>query len=203
MTRLYFIRHGRSIWNAERRIQGRSDPPLDEMGREQARKLAERMRGGETLAALYASPLQRARETAEIVGEALGLEVIADDRLREYDVGDLAGLTWSQIEERFPGVARRWSEADESLELPGAEPHAQFRVQMVAVVEEIVARHAEESVGVVSHGGAIGAYLNHLLNIPSRYTPFRFGNTSLSIVEVDPVRPHIVLLNDTCHLGGE
>jgi len=203
VTRLYFIRHGRSIWNAECRIQGRSDPPLDEVGREQARKLAERMRGGETLAALYASPLQRARETAEIVGEALGLEVIADDRLREYDVGDLAGLTWSQIEERFPGVARRWSEADESLELPGAEPHAQFRVQMVAVIEEIVARHAEESVGVVSHGGAIGAYLNHLLNIPSRYTPFRFGNTSLSIVEVDPVRPHIVLLNDTCHLGGE
>ncbi|MCP4592278.1 MAG: histidine phosphatase family protein [bacterium] len=203
MTRLYFIRHGRSTWNAEHRIQGRADPPLDEVGREQARRLAERLRGGKPLAALYASSLRRARETADIVGEALDLPVIADDRLREYDVGDLTGLVWAQIEQRFPDVARRWKEADESLEFPGAEPHAQFQAQVVAAVEEIVVQHAEGPVGVVSHGGTIGACLNHLLKIPSRYAPFRFGNASLSIVDVDPVRPRIVLLNDTCHLGGE
>jgi len=203
LTRLYFIRHGRSTWNAEHRIQGRADPPLDEVGREQARRLAERLRGGKPLAALYASSLQRARETADIVGEALGLPVIADERLREHDVGDLAGLSWAQIEEQFPGVARRWAEADESLELPGAEPRAQFRAQVAAVVEEIIAQYAEGPVGVVSHGGTIGAYLNHLLKISSRYAPFRFGNASLSIVDVNLVRPRIVLLNDTCHLEGK
>ncbi len=203
MIHLYFMRHGRSAWGAEHRIQGCADPPLDELGREQAHRLAERMRQNEkALVALYASSLQRARETADIVGAALGLPVMPDDRLHEYDVGDVTGLMWPQVVEQFPEVARRWSGADETLELPGGELHAQFQARVAEVVEEIVARHEKGPVGVVSHGGTIGAYIAHLLKIPTRYTPFRFGNASLTIVEVDPVRPRIVLLNETWYLSS-
>ena len=98
MTRLMLIRHGRSTWNAEGRIQGQADPPLDEMGREQARRLAERLHG-EPIVALYTSPLLRARETAGIIGQALDVPVTPDERLKEYDVGDVAGLTWDQLVE--------------------------------------------------------------------------------------------------------
>lgn len=201
MTRLFLIRHGRSAWNAEHRIQGQADPPLDGVGREQARRLAERLREDAPVT-LYTSPLQRAQETAEIVGEALGVPVVPDERLKEYDVGEIAGLTWAQIEERYPEVARLWGEASESLEIPGEEGDAPFRARVAAVFDEIGSRHREGTVGVVAHGGTLGIYLNHLIGLPTWLSPFRFANGSLSIVELNPVRPRIALLNDTCHLGG-
>ncbi|MBU0703329.1 MAG: histidine phosphatase family protein [Chloroflexi bacterium] len=202
MTRLFLIRHGRSTWNAERRIQGRADPPLDEVGQEQARRLAERLRDDPPVA-LYTSPQRRAQETADIIGQALGISVAPDERLREYDVGDITGLTWKQVEEQYPDVARRWTEASEDFTLPGEEGRAPFRTRVAAALDEIIARHVEETIGVVAHGGTLGTYLNHLIGLPSRFSPFSFGNGSLSVVEVNPVRPRILLLNDTCHLGGE
>ncbi len=201
MTRLLLIRHGRSVWNAEHRIQGQADPPLDEMGREQARRLAERLRE-ETPVALYTSTLQRAQETAEIIGKALGVEVMPDGRLKEYDVGDITGLTWEQVEEQHPDIATRWKKGEE-VKLPGEEGRESFRARVATVFDEILSRHAEETIGVVAHGGTLGTYLTCLIGLSARFSPFRFDNGSLSVVEVNPLKPRIVLLNDTCHLGGE
>jgi len=202
VTRIFLIRHGRSTWNAERRIQGQADPPLDGVGREQSRRLAERLRG-EAPAVLYTSPLHRAQETAEIIGEALGVPVVPDERLKEYDVGDITGLTWEQIAEQYPDVARRWAEEPGGLVIPGEEGSAPFRARVVAAFGDILSRHVKGPVGVVAHGGTLGTYLNHLIGLPTRLSPFRFANGSLSVVELNPVRPRIALLNDTCHLGGE
>jgi len=202
VTRLFLIRHGRSVWNAEHRIQGQADSPLDEVGREQAHRLAERLHEDPPVA-LYTSPLRRAQETAEIIGDALGMPVVPDGRLKEYNVGDITGLTWVQIEERYPEAARRWAEDPGSVEFPGEEGSTPFRARVAAAFSDILSRHTEGPVGVVAHGGTLGAYLNHLIGLPTQFSPFRFGNGSLSIVEVNPVRPRIVLLNDTCHLGGE
>ena len=204
MTRFFLIRHGRSTWNAERRFQGWADPPLDDVGREQARLLAERLQGnGEAIVALYTSPLRRAQETAGIIGETLGLPVTPDERLKEGGIGVLTGLTWAQVEEQYPDVMQGFMEADEGIVIPGGEEIEQLMARVPAVFGEIVARHAGETIGVVSHGGTLGVYLNHLIGLPGRFSPFRFGNTSLSVVEMNPVRPRILLLNDTCHLGGE
>jgi probable phosphoglycerate mutase len=202
MTRLLLIRHGRSAWNAEGRFQGLADRPLDDQGRQQAHRLAERLRR-EAPVALYTSPLLRAQETAEIIGRILGLPVVADERLKEYDIGDITGLTWEQMAERYPEVTRDWALAADTLAIPGEEGHARFRARVVAAFEEILSSHGDGTLGVVAHGGVFGAYLNHLLGRASRFSPFRFGNGSLSIVEPNPLRPRIVLLNDTCHLGGE
>jgi len=202
VTRLILIRHGRSVWNAEHRIQGHADPPLDGVGREQARRLAERLREALPVV-LYTSPLQRARETAEIVGQALGVPVVPDERLKEYDVGAVTGLTWEQVVEQYPDVARRWKKDPQTVKFPGEEGNAPFRARVAAAFGEIIGRHPEGSVGVVAHGGTLGTYLNHLIGLPTRFSPFHFANGSLSIVEVNPVRPRIVLLNDTCHLGRE
>jgi len=202
MIRLFLIRHGRSTWNAVGRIQGQADPPLDDVGREQARRLAERLRDDPPVA-LYTSSLQRARETADIIGRTLGIAATPDERLQEYDVGDIAGLTWEQVVEQYPDIAWRWAESSEGVKFPGAEEGRVFRDRTAAVFDEIVARHEEGPVGVVAHGGVLGAYLNHLIGLTTWRSPFRFGNGSLSIVEVNPARPRIVLLNDTCHLGEE
>ena len=202
MTHLFLIRHARSTWNANGRIQGQADPPLDDVGREQAHRLAERLRDDQPIA-LYTSPLQRARETADIVGQALGIGVMPDERLKEYDVGDIAGLTWEQVVERYPDIAQRWAKAEEGAKFPGAEEGGAFRDRVAAVFDEIVTRHGKGLPGIVTHGGVLGAYINHLIGLTTWRSPFRFDNASLSIVEVDLARSRILLLNDVCHLGEE
>ncbi len=202
VTRLLLIRHGRSTWNAAGRIQGQADPPLDDVGQEQARRLAERLLEDQP-AILYASPLQRARETAELIGNKLNMSIVTDARLKEYDVGDIAGLTWEQVTEQYPDLAHQWEEGTDDLEFPNAEASDGFRTRVSTAFDEIIAQHPNETVSVISHGGVIGAYLNHLIGVPSRFSPFHFSNSSLSIVEIHTTRPRIMLLNDTCHLRGE
>ena len=201
-VRLILIRHGRSTWNAEGRIQGRADPPLDTTGEEQVYRLAEKLREAPPLI-LYTSPQLRARQSAEIIGRVLDVSVVADERLREYDVGDITGLTWERVVETYPDLACGWMEATEGVEFPGAERGSVFRGRVAAVFDEIATTHADGPVGVVTHGGVLGAYVNHLIGLPSWRSPFRFGNGSMSIVEPNSIRPRVVLLNDTCHLGGE
>ncbi|HET90301.1 MAG TPA: histidine phosphatase family protein [Chloroflexi bacterium] len=202
MSRLLLIRHGRSAWNAERRIQGWADPPLDEVGRAQARHIAERLRAEQPLK-LYTSPLQRAAETAEIIGRALGAPVVVDDRLKEHGVGDLEGLTWEEVVDQYPDLAQRWDQGDEEITIPGEEEFDSFRARVTATCDEIAAHHTEQAVGIVTHGGVLSAYLNHLIGLPGRFSPFRFPNCSLSVVQVNSTRPRILLLSDVCHLGGE
>jgi broad specificity phosphatase PhoE len=92
VTTLLLVRHGETDWNADGRLQGQTDRPLSDFGRRQARQLAEEL-DGEELEAIYSSDLARARETAEIVGERLGLSVALDPDLREKDWGTWEGLT--------------------------------------------------------------------------------------------------------------
>ena len=200
MTQLFLIRHGRSTWNAEGRIQGQADPPLDDVGGDQARQLGERLLANPPIA-LYTSPLRRARETAEIIGARLGLSPVVDERLQEYDVGDIAGLTWEQVVTRCPGVATDWENGEEPS-IPGEEGREHFRTRVLAAFEAIGSPHPGEAAGVVAHGGTLGTYLIHLLGLSVSYAPFRFDNGSLSVVQLDPLKPRILLLNDTCHLGG-
>ena len=106
---LLLVRHGETDWNRDRRFQGHADPPLNETGRAQARALADEL-AGEVIDAVYTSDLARARETAEILAARLGAEVVPLRELREIDVGEWQGLTWTEIEERYPDGALAWHE---------------------------------------------------------------------------------------------
>jgi broad specificity phosphatase PhoE len=138
MTTLLLVRHGETDWNAAGRLQGHTDRPLNEYGRRQARELAERF-AGDGIAAVYASDLARARETAEIVAGRLGLEVVLDPDLREKNWGNWEGLT-----------------ADERavVEFEG-ESTEEHRERVLRAVRRIVAAHPEERVVVVTHGGSL------------------------------------------------
>jgi len=204
MTQLLLIRHGQSTWNAIGRIQGWADPPLDDTGRDQARKLARRLTAeGYAIAAIYSSPLLRAQQTAEMIGQALALPVQTDERLKENDVGQITGLTGPEIERQFPEwIAAFHRIGNEWVPPPGGEDRDHFVRRAVSVMTDIIARHSDQTAIVVSHGGTLGVYLAHLLEMPiHRRLPFQFDNASLSIVRVTERRVRLVKFNDTWHLA--
>lgn len=149
---LYFARHGETDWNATGRLQGQTDIPLNAAGRDQARALAERMRHL-GLVTIASSDLSRARDTAEIVARALGLEVSdVDHAFRERGCGIFEGLTAAECEARDP-VA--WAaRVDPTVAPPGGEPIAQVRQRMLAASLRLLA-HRPIPALVVSHGRAI------------------------------------------------
>jgi len=203
---LLLIRHGQSVANSEGRLQGQFDSPLTEEGRDQARALAGRLaRHIEIPSAIYASDLLRAAKTAEILAAALDVPVILDARLREYDIGVLTNIVWREIETLYPDVWHDLHHSREWARIPGEEGTEALHQRLEAALNDIRAAHSDdETVAIVSHGGSLGTILAHLLGMDvNRPTPFRFGNASLSIVELHPRGPILSCLNDTCHVDGE
>jgi broad specificity phosphatase PhoE len=156
-------RHAETDWNRDNRFQGRADPPLNPTGRAQARELAVRL-AGERLAALYASPLLRAHETAGILGHHLALDVRTSDALMEVDVGSWSGLTRTEVEARFPDGYRRWLEYDHGWE--DGETYDELGVRIVAGVLAIASEHPDENVLAVTHGGPIRSALAAAQRVP-------------------------------------
>jgi broad specificity phosphatase PhoE len=148
------VRHGETDDNAADRFQGRRDTQLNELGREQSRALADALRG-EGLRALYTSPLRRARETAQIIGDALGLEAIADERLVEVDAGAWSGELIAEVMATQPRAWERWRGVDPTFRFPGGESVAEQAARVAAALADIAAGPLPAV--VVTHGGAIRA----------------------------------------------
>jgi 2,3-bisphosphoglycerate-dependent phosphoglycerate mutase len=138
VTTLLLVRHGETDWNAVGRLQGHTDRPLTNFGRRQAQRLAGELES-EELEAIYSSDLARARETAEIVGERLGLAVVLDPDLREKDWGTWEGLT---------AVER------DRVEFVGESTQA-HEDRILRALRRIAERHPRGRVLVVTHGGSM------------------------------------------------
>jgi broad specificity phosphatase PhoE len=167
----------------------------------QAARVADRLRGVGRPAALYTSPLRRAAETAQVIGQAVGLVPRVETDLQEMGLGEWEGLTPPEIRARWGEAYLRWQENPLGNEPPGGEPMASFGARVVTAVERLRAAHAGEAIVVVSHGGAIRAYLCDVLGLGLSHV-FRLAleNASLSEVRVDGLRARLALLNDTSHL---
>jgi broad specificity phosphatase PhoE len=152
---LLLVRHGETDWNRERRWQGHADRPLNEAGRAQARELADRLAADHPPAAIHSSDLVRARETAEIVADRLGLPVRVDARLREVDVGEWSGLTLAEVEERYPEGLRRRLEGGPGWER--GETYEAMGERVLEALHEIAAEAHDGGALVVTHGGAMRA----------------------------------------------
>jgi broad specificity phosphatase PhoE len=149
-ARIILARHGETDWNLERRWQGHSDRPLNETGREQAEALADEL-ADEPIAAVYSSDLVRTHETARIVAERLGLDVVTVPELRERRFGSWEGLQDVEVERRFPGVHGP----------PDGEPRDEMTRRVLESLQRIAASHEGRTVLVVSHGGPMRAVLRH------------------------------------------
>ena len=153
-TRVLLVRHGQSEWNAAGRWQGQADPPLSDLGRLQAREAA---RAVGAVDAIWSSDLQRAAETAIIIGDQIGVgPVVVDDRLRERDAGEWTGLTRAQIEQRNPGFL-----ADGNRP-PDWEPDRDLLRRAGAALASIAGAAPGGDVLVVTHAGVVFAVERHL-----------------------------------------
>ena len=200
--RLWLVRHAQSTWNAEGRLQGKADPPLTDMGRRQAAQVAQRLAVAAP-DAIYASPLRRAAETAQIIGEAVDRHVIEDRRLEEIGVGAASGKRWEEVTQCWPHLERISQRGDLSLHyFPGAESVDAFGHRVAACFTAIRAAHDHGDVVVVSHGGVFRAYLSQIMNVRGGYTPvLHFANTSVSqVVFVRPGWTDVRFINDVSHL---
>jgi probable phosphoglycerate mutase len=204
MERLvYIVRHGVTDWNASGRIQGHLDPPLNALGRQQARLVSRRLaRSGAT--ALYSSDLQRAYETAQIIGHTTGLPTVQKTGLREMHFGRWQGLTTQQIRECDPAgyAARRADPYD--VPPPGGEPWRRFYDRVVQALEEVLRATTAERVIVVTHSGVCTVLGLRALGFDcTGKRTFRNDNCSLHTIAIAREQWRAICLNDITHLDPE
>ncbi|MBX2803200.1 MAG: histidine phosphatase family protein [Myxococcales bacterium] len=199
------MRHGESapgrVGEPTPKLEGHSDPALDPRGEEEARRVAERLRGA-SLAAVYVSPLRRTRQTAGPLVRALGMEPVVEPRIREVYLGEWEGVTFRKnTTERHPIALRMFAEQRWDV-IPGAEPQQAFFGRLREAVSDIAARHPDQRVALFTHGGVIAS----IAHLATQSAPFAFlgaDNGSLTHVVIHADRWLVRRFNDTSHLATD
>lgn len=205
MTRrlVYLARHGLTQWNVDRRMQGHIDVPLNPEGQAQAERLAGRLvRLTPRPAAVWTSDLQRARQTAEAIGSALGAPLHCTPLLRETHMGRWEGLTQAEIQAADGELLALYRSDPGRYRPPGSERVESSFGRILQAMAAIRESCPGDDVVVVGHGGSLRAVVCHALGGgPELLGRIRLDNASLSIVEERSDRePRLLLLNDTSHL---
>lgn len=163
---LVLIRHGQTTWNVEGRYTGQSDIPLNEVGRAQARQLAQRLRYSPP-DVIITSDLQRAYETAAIVAEVCGVPLQVDARLREINQGVWEGLHFADIKRRFAAEFAARKAEPLTVAAPGGETVAQVRERTLAAVRDAVTRFRGQTVALVAHGLVLALIKAEVMSAPA------------------------------------
>lgn len=205
MSEFWFVRHGETDWNFERRLQGWQDIALNDTGLNQAARLAQRLRENAAIApfaALYSSDLRRARATAQAVGAAIGLPVRIEHGMRERNFGVLEGLQYDTLDQTAPEAAAAWRSRDPERELKGGETLGGFNTRILYTIEELARRHAGHRVLVVTHGGALDIIwrrANGIALSEPRHT--KMVNTAINRVRIDDGGWHMLDWGDDSHVA--
>ena len=203
-TRMFLVRHGATSLTAEDRFAGSTDVPLSEEGRRQAASLAERL-GNQSIEAIYASPLERALETARILAAPHGLTPIGDPALLEIDYGRWEGLTREEVQAAFSAEYAIWEEDPFTVAPAGGESGLNVLNRALPFMRQIVERHRHRSVVVVAHKGTLRLLIASLLGFDVRGYRDRLDHSpaALSILDfMSEVRPRLRLYNDVSHYEG-
>ncbi|MDM7831652.1 histidine phosphatase family protein [Cellulomonas edaphi] len=167
--RLLLWRHGRTAFNAEARLQGQVDIPLDDIGRWQARTAAARLLERHDPTAIVVSDLDRAVETAGFLARATGIEAVVDPRVRERGFGEWEGLTGDEIQATWPDDFALWRSGGEPSRV-GAETRAEVAARIAeSIAEHSAALDRHDTLVVVSHGAAISSAVGELLGMPPQW----------------------------------
>jgi broad specificity phosphatase PhoE len=205
MTTLILARHGATAANLSRpyTLQGlRPDSDLAPEGVAQARAAGLALRTY-AISKIYSSPLRRARHTARLIAEATRAPLLEAHGLVEVDTGLWTGLTWQEIEARWPAESRTFHDDAEAHGYLGGENLRDVRDRVVPVLDAILARHPGKAVLVVSHGVVNRVLLAHWLGLPLRFARrLPQDNAGFSVVEVEAGTPKVRTLNQATHLGG-
>lgn len=199
MAHLYLVRHGQIAANVSRHWHGSLDTPLTDEGRRQVRRLANHFSGLDAdIHAIYSSPFERTRDTAQAIADGLQLPLRFEPEVREYSIGTLEGTSFTDLthQHRFFEQVR----ADPTFKPANGESIVAVASRMATAISRIASTHATERVIVVSHGAALAVLLAQLLHSdPLRWNDFPIHNASISELEFSGA-PRLLRLNDTGHL---
>lgn len=200
MPRVLMARHGNTTGNSAERFWGQTDVELSAEGKSQAERLADRL-AGEKINAIYSSQLRRAAATAEIIAARHQIKVAACPELLEIDFGEVEGLSFSEIGQKYPELVSAWPNRDPSFRFPGGESISDLDERVRKFPDRLEAHDTEETVLVVAHSGVLRLLICHLLQVDIwHWRQFRTDLASLSIVETSSQGATLYLLNDTFHL---
>lgn len=199
--RLIVLRHGETDWNRTGRYQGCIDTPLSDRGRAQAASAA-RALSGASLGAVYASPLARARETAEAIARPHGLVVRTAEALNEICHGAWEGLTVEEVRARFPDLYQRWQETPEAVTMPDGESLAQVEERVRGELLRLQPLHAGETICLVSHDVPVRLLILGALGLPPERL-WSVGLAATGLTEIEYGREWATLrrMNSVGHLG--
>lgn len=204
LTRLIAVRHGETAWNVDTRIQGHLDIGLNATGLWQAQRAGQAL-ADEPIAAVYASDLSRAWQTAQAIAAPHGLEVQPDLGLRERAFGRFEGMSFAEIEATLPEDARRWRERDPEFEPEGGgESLLTFRDRVTGTASAIAARHPGQLIVLVAHGGVMDvlyrAATRQALQAPRTW---QLGNAAINRMLWTPEGFSLVGWSDIAHLASD
>lgn len=181
-TTVWFIRHGHPE-GIEGKCYGHHDVGLSAEGLRQARQLTSLL-GHQPLAHIYCSSLRRAVETARILAQARGVQVEIRDAFREIHFGDLEGLSYEEIQMRYPAVFESWMARPTETQFPNGENFGQMQKRVLDAMDILVGRHRGEAIAVVTHSGVIRMLVAHALSVPDSEI-FRLAQSYGAINRID------------------
>ena len=201
MLRVMLVRHGETEWNRLRQIQGgNSDIPLNERGKQQAERLASRLKS-EPIQAIYSSPLQRSLDTAQAIARYHQLEVCLEPDLREFDLGELEGIRIEDLNKGYREVLFVNSQGEILPRVPGGESLKEVQQRAWNAIQRLVSQHPDGLIVVVSHYFVLLTIICSGLNLPLlEMGRLRLDASSLTTLTFSRPTPRLLLLNDTCHL---
>jgi probable phosphoglycerate mutase len=203
LTQLILIRHGETVWNREGRIQGHLDSALTEEGIAQAVACGQRLIS-EPIDAFYCSDMGRALHTAQLIGEPLGISAAPIPSLRERAYGEGEGLTYAEIDARFPEAFSRERAVDEHYAVRGGESKRAFHDRIVAALTGVADRHAGQTVLVVTHGGVLGVVHRWIHGEPiASAHKIAIPNVAINRIARDNDAWRIAVWGDVSHLPVE
>ena len=204
-TRIYLARHGATELSAEDRFAGAVDVLLSDAGRDQARKLGDRL-AREELAAVYASPMKRTIETAQLASAPQNCKVDTVDGLREIAHGRWEGMLRAEVEEKFPKEYARYESDPFSFAPLGGETGLQVIARALPALLELVEKHADQRILIVSHKATIRLLLSSLLGFDARKYRDRLDQSPAALNILDfktAANARLTLFNDTSHYTGD
>ena len=200
-TRLCIVRHGETAWNAEHRVQGQLDVPLNEVGQAQAKAAAKALTR-EKFDAIYSSDLSRARQTAAPTAQLFSMQVVVEKDLRERHYGIFERLTYAEVKLRYPEDYARFEARDPDYAFRTGESLKDFSARSISVISRIVNQHKDRNILVFTHGGVLDKLYRYVTGLPlSAPRDFGIPNAGLNRIELTPEGWQIRAWADVAHLG--
>lgn len=200
MTSIYLVRHGQTAWNKEEIFRGRTDVPLDELGRKQAESVGQYFKEI-PIHEIYSSPLSRARETAEAIARMHNLNVKLLEAIIDMSFGDWEGHAHQEIREIDGETYRRWVESPHLVRLPGGESLDDVKTRSMRALEGLTRNHPGENLILVSHRVICKVLICAILSLDnSHFWQISQDTTAINLIHYKSGKYILSLMNETCHL---